>query len=33
MSAKVDELVSKYAAKVSEQRKKRKDRLMERMNE
>jgi len=33
MSSKVDELVARYASKVSEQKKKRKDKLMERMTE
>lgn len=33
MSAKVDELVAKYATKVSELKKKRKDKMMERMTE
>ena len=33
MSSRVNELVAKYASKVSEQKKKRKDKLMERMTE
>lgn len=33
MSAKVDELVAKYASKVSELKKKRKDKMIERMTE
>lgn len=33
MSSKVSELVSKYASNVSEQKKKRRDKLMERMAE
>ena len=33
MSSRVNELVAKYASKVSEQKKKRKDKLMEKMTE